>query len=134
MAAKTNTVLTIPEPRRAALSTKPYPVAGPGFVIVEVAVAPVCKEGRIYRDHQFEWHDSPEHLGHEGVGTIVETAPGSRFEVGDGVVSAPTWSRPPSASRYAKALPSSSDRGVIPLGAQSSAPCRHRSHGATQRS
>ena len=83
MAAKTNTVLTIPEPRRAALSTKPYPVAGPGFVIVEVAVAPVCKEGRIYRDHQFEWHDSPEHLGHEGVGTIVETAPGSRFEVGD---------------------------------------------------
>ena len=84
--AKTNTVLTIPEPRTAALATKPYPVAGPGFVIVEVAIAPVCNEGRIYRDHQFEWHDSPEHLGHEGVGTIVETSPGSRFEVGDRVV------------------------------------------------
>ena len=84
--ARTNTVLTIPEPRTAALATKPYPEAGPGFVIVEVAVAPVCNEGRIYRDHQFEWHDSPEHLGHEGVGTIVETRPGSRFEPGDRVV------------------------------------------------
>ena len=83
---RTNTVLTIPEPCTAALVTKPYPVAGPGFVIVEVAVAPVCNEGRIYRDHQFEWHDSPEHLGHEGVGTIVETSPGSRFETGDRVV------------------------------------------------
>ena len=39
MADKTNTVLTIPEPRTAALATKPYPVAGPGSVIVEVAVA-----------------------------------------------------------------------------------------------
>ena len=86
VATKTNTVLTIPEPRTAALATKPYPVAGPGFVIVEVAVAPVCNEGRIYRDHQFEWHDSPEHLGHEGVGTIVETASGSRLEVGDRVI------------------------------------------------
>ncbi|MCY3612215.1 MAG: zinc-binding dehydrogenase, partial [Gemmatimonadetes bacterium] len=86
VAEKTNVVLTIPEPRTAALATKPYPVAGPGFVIVEVAVAPVCNEGRIYRDHQFEWHDSPEHLGHEGVGTIVETRPGSRFEPGDRVV------------------------------------------------
>ena len=86
MSAKTNTVLTIPEPRTATLATKPYPVAGPGFVIVEVAVAPVCNEGRIYRDHQFEWHDSPEHLGHEGVGTIVETSPGSRFAVGERVI------------------------------------------------
>ncbi len=85
-ATKTNTVLTIPAPRSAALATKPYPVAGPGFVVVEVEVAPVCNEGRIYRDHQFEWHDSPEHLGHEGVGTIVETRPRSRFEIGDRVV------------------------------------------------
>jgi len=84
--AESNTVLTIPEPRTAALAERPYPVAGPGFVIVEVAVAPVCNEGRIYRDHQFEWHDSPEHLGHEGVGTIVETQPGSRFKPGDRVV------------------------------------------------
>ncbi len=86
MTGKTNTVLTIPRPQATALREKPYPVCGPGFVIVEVAIAPVCNEARIYRDHQFEWHDGPEHLGHEGVGTIVETAPGSRFTVGDRVI------------------------------------------------
>ena len=83
---RTNTVLTIPEPRTTALAEKPYPAITPGFVVVEVEIAPVCNEARIYRDHQFEWHDSPEHLGHEGVGTIVETAPGSAFEVGDRVI------------------------------------------------
>lgn len=81
-----NTVLTIPAPRTTALVDKPFPVCGPGFVVVDVAVAPVCNEARIYRDHQFEWHDSPEHLGHEGVGTIVETAAGSRFSIGDRVI------------------------------------------------
>ena len=81
-----NTVLTIPEPSATALVDKPYPTIVPGFVIVETAIAPVCNEARIYRDHQFEWHDSPEHLGHEGVGTIVETAAASRFEVGDRVI------------------------------------------------
>lgn len=82
----TNTVLTIPEPRQTALAEKPYPVIKPGFVIVDVAIAPVCNEARIFRDHQFEWHDSPEHLGHEGVGTIVETQNGSNFAVGDRVI------------------------------------------------
>ena len=79
-------MLTLPEPGRTALVEKPYPTIIPGFVVVETAIAPVCNEARIYRDHQFEWHDSPEHLGHEGVGTIVETAAGSRFAVGDRVI------------------------------------------------
>lgn len=82
----TNTVLSIPSPREIALIEKPYPRVADGFIVVEVAIAPVCNEARIYRDHQFEWHDSPEHLGHEGVGTIVETAAGSRFSVGDRVI------------------------------------------------
>jgi threonine dehydrogenase-like Zn-dependent dehydrogenase len=83
---QTNTVLTIPEPGVARTAEKPFPVITTGFVVVDVAIAPVCNEARIFRDHQFEWHDSPEHLGHEGVGTIVETAPGSRFSVGDRVI------------------------------------------------
>ncbi len=83
---KSNTVLTIPEPHNAALAQKPYPVAGPGFVVIKVEVAPICNEGRIYRDHQFEWHDSPEHLGHEGVGIITDVASGSGFSVGDRVI------------------------------------------------
>ena len=82
----TNTVLTIPAPGETALKEKPFPVCGPGFVVIDVAIAPVCNEARIYRDHQFEWHDSPEHLGHEGVGTVVEVAAGSRFSVGDRVL------------------------------------------------
>lgn len=86
MTQSTNTILSIPEPRATALVDRPYPVITSGFVIVEVAIAPVCNEARIYRDHQFEWHDGPTHLGHEGVGTIVETAPGSRFGIGDRVI------------------------------------------------
>lgn len=86
MTEPTNTVLTIPEPRTATLVERSYPTIVPGFVVVETAIAPVCNEARIYRDHQFEWHDSPEHLGHESVGTVVETAAGSRFEVGDRVI------------------------------------------------
>jgi L-iditol 2-dehydrogenase len=79
-------VLTIPEPGRVELVAKPYPKIIPGFVIVEQALAPVCNEASIYRDHRFEWHDGPEHLGHEGVGTIVEVAEGSRYEVGQRVL------------------------------------------------
>ena len=86
MSERTNTVLTIPEPNVARVVEKPYPTAIEGFVIVETAIAPVCNEARIFRDHQFEWHDSPEHLGHESVGTIAETRPGSRFAVGDRVI------------------------------------------------
>ena len=82
----TNTVLAIPEPKQTALVDKPYPRIVSGFAVIEVAIAPVCNEARIYRDHQFEWHDSPEHLGHEGVGTIVEVAEGTRFSVGDRVI------------------------------------------------
>ncbi len=83
---KTNTVLTIPEPGVARLAERPYPRIVAGYVLVEVAIAPVCNEARIFRDHQFEWHDGPDLLGHEGVGTVVETAPGSRFAVGDRVL------------------------------------------------
>jgi len=83
---RTNTVLSIPEPGVARVIEKPYPSAVEGFVIVDVAIAPVCNEARIFRDHQFEWHDGPEHLGHEGVGTVVETRAGSRFDVGDRVI------------------------------------------------
>ncbi len=85
-AAPVNTVLAIGQPRTTELREKPYPVITEGFVIVETAIAPICNEARIYRDHQFEWHDGPEHLGHEGVGTIVETRPGTRFSVGDRVI------------------------------------------------
>jgi threonine dehydrogenase-like Zn-dependent dehydrogenase len=86
MAEPTNTILTIPEPGRAALAERPYPRIIPGYALIEVAIAPICNEAAIFESHRFEWHDGPEHLGHEGVGTIVEAAEGSRFETGDRVI------------------------------------------------
>jgi threonine dehydrogenase-like Zn-dependent dehydrogenase len=49
-------------------------------------IAPICIEHQIYRDHLFEWHEDEDHLGHEGVGEIVETTANSEFKVGDRVI------------------------------------------------
>ena len=81
-----NSVLTIPEAGRVELIEKPYPNVAPGYVLVKIAIAPVCIEHQIYRDHTFEWHEDETHLGHEGVGTIVELGGDSEFAVGDRVV------------------------------------------------
>ena len=81
-----NTVLTIPKPREVVLQDVPYPRIKPGYALVKVAIAPICIEHQIYRDHTFEWADDEEHLGHEGVGEICEVAEGSRFNVGDRVI------------------------------------------------
>jgi threonine dehydrogenase-like Zn-dependent dehydrogenase len=83
---KKNTVLTIPEPRQVALKEVPYPTIAPGYSLVEVEIAPVCIEHQVYKEHRFEWHSDAERQGHEGVGTIVEVMPGSRFAVGDRVI------------------------------------------------
>lgn len=84
---KKNIVLTVPEPRRIELVEMPYPNFKAGYVIVKTEIAPVCLEGsRIWADHDFEFHDDPTHLGHEGVGTIVEINKGSKFNIGDRVI------------------------------------------------
>ena len=83
---KTNTILTIPEPKRTALKEKPYPTIVSGYAMVKVEIAPICIEHQVYKEHRMEWHSDAEHQGHEGVGTICEVAPGSRFTVGDRVV------------------------------------------------
>ena len=83
MSSKTNTVLTIPSPGQVQLRDRPYPRIAPGYALVQVEIAPICIEHQIYRDHLFEWHEDEEHLGHEGVGTIIQVAEGSRFQVGD---------------------------------------------------
>jgi threonine dehydrogenase-like Zn-dependent dehydrogenase len=69
-----------------ALRERPYPKIVPGYALVEVAIAPICIEHQVYKEHRFEWHSDEEHQGHEGVGTVVEVAAGSRFEVGDRVI------------------------------------------------
>jgi len=82
-----NTVLTIPEPRKFELIKKPYPTVKAGYALIKVEIAPICLEGmRIWTEHQFEFHDDPHHLGHEGVGTIVEVKDGSKYKVGERVI------------------------------------------------
>lgn len=83
---KTNTVLTIPEPKKVVLKEKPYPKIAPGYAMMKVEIAPVCIEHQVYKEHRFEWHSDEERQGHEGVGTICEVLPGSKFKVGDRVI------------------------------------------------
>lgn len=82
-----NRVLTIPEPGRTEIVERAYPQIQPGYAIIETEIAPICLEGsRIWDHHEFEFHDDSEHLGHEGVGTIVDVHPGSIFKAGDRVI------------------------------------------------
>jgi len=85
--SETNTVLTIPKPGSVALVERPFPNRKAGYAIIRTAIAPVCLEGsRCYEGHDFEFHDDPEHLGHESVGTIVDVDETSYFNVGDRVI------------------------------------------------
>lgn len=85
--AKINKVLTIPQPGLAKLVDKPFPNREAGYAIIKTAIAPVCLEGsRIFKDHDFEFHDDAENLGHESVGTVVEVDASSSFNIGDRVI------------------------------------------------
>lgn len=82
-----NVALTIPKPGMVDLVPRPYPSLVSGYVVIKTEIAPICLEGtRIWTEHDFEFHDDPEHLGHEGVGTVVDVMPGSHFKVGDRVI------------------------------------------------
>lgn len=85
--APINVVLTVPEPHRIELVERPFPKITAGYAIIRTEIAPVCLEGsRIWAAHDFEFHDDPTHLGHEGVGTIVDIHPGCGFKQGDRVI------------------------------------------------
>ena len=82
-----NLAVTIPEPGRVELVERPFPSIVAGYCVIKTEIAPICLEGtRIWTEHDFEFHDDPEHLGHEGVGTVVEVVPGSNLSVGDRVI------------------------------------------------
>ena len=85
--ASANVVLTIPEPHRIELIERPYPNIKAGYAIIKTEIAPICLEGsRIWAEHDFEFHDDPTHLGHEGVGVIEEVHGGYGFRKGDRVI------------------------------------------------
>lgn len=87
MSRITNPVVTIPSVKTVEIVERPYPNVEPGYVLVDQVIAPVCNEGRVYREHMFELNtDDPLHLGHEGCGEIVEVPAGSKHAVGDRVL------------------------------------------------
>ncbi len=86
MAEKVNKILSIPEPKKVEIKDFPYPKIVEGYSMVKVEIAPVCIEHQVYHEHRMEWHSDEDHQGHEGVGVIEETTPGSKFEVGDRVI------------------------------------------------
>ena len=49
-----DTVLTIPRPGEVRLVDRACPRIVPGCVLVKTAIAPVCIEHQIHRDHTFE--------------------------------------------------------------------------------
>lgn len=84
---KVNTILTIPQPGLFKLEDRPYPKIKAGYAIIKTEIAAICLEGsRIWKEHDFEFHDDPEHLGHESVGTIEEISDNSSFKPGDRVI------------------------------------------------
>lgn len=89
-----NVALTIARPGEARLEERPFPKIIPGYAVVAVAYAGICGEERLYlNDEPSELLPSSpnpvfdaRHLGHEGVGTVVEVAEGTHYEVGDRVI------------------------------------------------
>jgi len=70
----------------------PMPNPHKGFVVVRQHYAPNCIEHRVYKTGYHEWHESPLHCGHEGVGTISAVGPGvSDFNEGDRVLIFQGW-------------------------------------------
>lgn len=70
----------------------PIPQPKDNFVVVRQRYAPNCIEHRIYQTGFYEWHESPSHCGHEGVGEIWDVGPGvTGFEKGDRVIIFQGW-------------------------------------------
>ena len=86
-----NHVLCV-EKGKAEVVERPLPHPANGFVVVKQVYAPNCIEHRVYKSGFYEWHESPLHLGHEGVGVVVEVGTGvSDFAEGNRVIIFQGW-------------------------------------------
>jgi len=86
-----NKVLQI-EKGIAEVVERPMPTPQAGFVVVKQHLAPNCIEHRAYETGYAEWHESPLHFGHEGVGEVHEVGPGvTGWKKGDRVIVFQGW-------------------------------------------
>jgi len=86
-----NRVLHIAKNETRIIET-PIPKPAENFVLVRQVYSPNCIEHRVYKTGFYEWHESPTHCGHEGVGEIWDIGPGVEgFEKGDRVIIFQGW-------------------------------------------
>ncbi|WP_109355578.1 zinc-binding dehydrogenase [Sphingorhabdus sp. EL138] len=70
----------------------PMPTPMNDFIVVKQHYAPNCIEHRVYQTGYFEFHESPVHCGHEGVGEVWDVGPMAKgFEKGDRVIVFQGW-------------------------------------------
>ncbi|MEH6471302.1 MAG: zinc-binding dehydrogenase [Halopseudomonas sp.] len=86
-----NRVLKIDQ-GKAEVIELPMPHPKAGFVVVKQHLAPNCIEHRIHKTGFCEFHESPLHAGHEGVGEIHQLGDGvTDWQIGDRVVVFQGW-------------------------------------------
>ena len=93
---KTMKTVAIVGVKQASFIERPIPTAKDDFVVVKIAAIPMCTEYVDYSDGcaraEFQRGDeSPEFLGHEAAGEVVEVAQPGRVAVGDRVVVMPGY-------------------------------------------
>jgi len=76
----------------AQIVEAPMPTPMNDFVVVKQHYAPNCIEHRVYKTGYFEFHESPVHCGHEGVGEVWDVGTMVKgFEKGDRVIVFQGW-------------------------------------------
>lgn len=86
-----NRVLKI-EKGRTEIIEAPMPTPLEDFVVVKQHYAPNCIEHRVFKTGFFEFHESPIHCGHEGVGEVWAVGPkATGVDVGDRVIVFQGW-------------------------------------------
>jgi L-iditol 2-dehydrogenase len=79
-------IVEITGPRAVRLVDRPMPRIDSDYVLVKVAVAPMCNEYLAYTDGIYLERNQPDSLGHELAGEVAAAPPGSRLRPGDRVV------------------------------------------------
>lgn len=72
--------------RKCEVIQRQTPNAQDDFVLIKVRIAAMCNEHNAYRDGVFIWGETPDRLGHEIAGEIVDTGRSTKFKVGDRVI------------------------------------------------
>ena len=82
----TTTGVTITGPSACSIVERRAPAARDDFVLIKVHAAAMCNEHNAYRDGTYIWGETPDRLGHEIAGEVIDAGRSNRVRVGDRVV------------------------------------------------